>query len=250
MTISQLVLSASRLDLIEAGEQIGTASGFFYATASHLLLVTNRHVVRDEEKGVEPDSLRLRLHMDASDVRKNGHYVVPFYSTTGEPLWKQHHPSSKIDIALVPLDREELTETFVIKAFTSDSFLPETYVLDPGEDVFVMGYPRGFHDEKANLPVFRNAMIASVYGVHFRGMPCFLTDANLHPGTSGSPVITKPKNTWRDKDGAVHMVTGVPHYLLGVHSGTYGITLEDGTADPLGLGVAWYSNLIEDIASR
>lgn len=248
MAIHELILCASRLDLLVGSEQAGTASGFFYTSSDHLFLVTNRHVVRDEEKGVEPDSIGLRLHTNANNVRENGHYNVPLYSRNGRPLWKEH-PQSLVDIAIIPLNKQKLTSKFIVKAFGKDSFLPEDYVLDPGEDVFVMGYPRGFHDETANLPVFRNAMIASVYGVNFRGMPCFLTDANLHPGTSGSPVITKPKNTWRDKKGDVRMVTGTPYYLLGVHSGAYTTTFEDGTTDPLGLGIAWYSKLLEDILS-
>ena len=119
-------------------------------------------------------------------------------------------------------------------------------MLDPGEDIFIMGYPLAFHDTQHNLPIFRNAMIASAYRVHFQGEPLFLTDANLHPGTSGSPVITKPKSGWIDDQGGTHLATGIYYYILGVHSATY----RGAGGVPLGLGVAWYINLVEEIAAQ
>ena len=108
--------------------------------------------------------------------------------------------------------------------WSKDNFLPATYSLHPGDDVFIMGYPLGLKDNKNNLPIFRNAMIASSYRVPFDGKPLFLTDANLHPGTSGSPVITKPKNTLVDEQGNTSIVTGTVYYLLGIHSATLGVT--------------------------
>ncbi|HUT00717.1 MAG TPA: hypothetical protein VMY59_10405, partial [Candidatus Thermoplasmatota archaeon] len=81
----------------------------------------------------------------------------------------------------------------------------------------------------------------------FSGTPCFLTDANLHPGTSGSPVITKPKNTWVDNEGNTAITTGTRYYLLGIHSGTTGI-ISGNIRIPLGLGVAWYIKIVEEIA--
>ena len=113
-----------------------------------------------------------------------------------------------------------------------------------------MGYPLGVYDSKNNLPIFRNAMIASSYGVPFQGQPMFLTDANLHPGTSGSPVITKPKSAWVDDKGNTNIITGTVYYLLGVHSGTLGVTPAGKAEIPLGLGAAWYANLIEEIAAE
>ena len=147
------------------------------------------------------------------------------------------------------IDKKQIEGKFFVKAWSSATFLPQHYVISPGDDVFVMGFPLGFHDTAHNLPVFRNAMIASAYGVPFQDSQLFLTDANLHPGTSGSPVITKPKNTWVDDKGNVSMVTGTTYYLLGVHSGTYSITTAAGQQIPLGLGAAWYVSLVDDIAA-
>jgi len=111
-----------------------------------------------------------------------------------------------------------------------------------------MGYPETFHDRRHNLPIFRNAMIASSYRVPFQGMPLFLTDANLHPGTSGSPVITKPKSAWVDDKGNTNLVTGTVYYLVGVHSGTIDPAMTGGK--DIGLGAAWYADLVEDIAAQ
>jgi hypothetical protein len=146
----------------------------------------------------------------------------------------------------VKLDKTSVTARFFVRAWSKESFLPSNYPLDPGVDIFIMGYPLGFYDDKNNLPVFRNAS----YGTDFQNLPMFLTDANLHPGTSGSPVITKPKNTWVDDKGNTAIVTGTVYYLLGVHSSTVGVTLPGQPPTPLGLGGAWYARLIEEIAAQ
>jgi hypothetical protein len=148
------------------------------------------------------------------------------------------------------LDKSKIEGKFFVKAWSAADFLPKQYPLAPGDDVFIMGYPLGFQDAPHNLPIFRNAMIASTYGVPFQDKPMFLTDANLHPGTSGSPVITKPKSTWVDEHGNTNIVTGTVYYLLGVHSATLGITPAGQANIPLGLGAAWYANLIEEIAAQ
>ncbi len=247
MYINPIVTTVTYIQQLKSNSVIGTASGFFYSRNGRLFLVTNRHVVRGEQPGKTPDTLRLFLHRDPNNISNNDTYNVPLYSSSDTPSWKDHPIHQVADVALLELDADAIKSRFFIKAWSAAEFLPSKYVLDPGEDVFIMGYPRGFFDPQHNLPVFRNAMIASVYGVPFRGNPCFLTDANLHLGTSGSPVITKPKSTWVDSDGNTNMVTGNPYYIVGIHSGTYSVNLSD-VNEPLGLGVAWYIQIVDDIA--
>lgn len=246
MGLNEIVATVSIVLQVQAGVVIGSATGFFYTSGDDLFLVTNRHVVRDEVKKVIPDSLRLRLHSDQNDITRNAEVDVPLYER-GRPLWKTHPLQQDADVAVIALTGLDLRKRFFVKAWSKSNFLPAQYRLDPGEDVFVMGYPLAFHDQKHNLPVFRNAMIASSYGVPFQGMALFLTDANLHPGTSGSPVITKPKSTWVDEKGNTSLVTGTVYYLLGVHSGTVDSRITGGKE--IGLGAAWYVNLVEDIVA-
>jgi hypothetical protein len=40
-----------------------------------------------------------------------------------------------------------------------------------------------------HLPVARQAVIASAFGSRFQGQGYFLTDARMHRGTSGAPVV-------------------------------------------------------------
>lgn len=247
--VHEIVLTTAVVLQIKAGAQIGTASGFFYAQGEDLSFVTNRHVCKDDGKEVVPDMLRLPLHTDPADLRKTSTLEIPLYSD-GKPVWRTHPTFKDADVALVKLDAPAVKRKFIIKAFSKESFLPADLPLHPGEDVFVMGYPFGLLDTAFALPVFRSAMIASSYGFPFQGKSCFLTDANLHPGTSGSPVITKPKSTWVDDKGNTRVMPGTIYYLVGVHSGTLSFDPpgQKSASIPLGLGAAWYAQLVEDIA--
>jgi hypothetical protein len=64
--------------------------------------------------------------------------------------------------------------------------------------------------------------------------------------------ITKPKSAWVDNKGGVRFMTGTVYYLLGVHSAVVNVPGPKTDAAPpsMGLGVTWYAQLIEDIASQ
>ncbi len=246
MALNPIVITVSIVIQLNGGSVIGSATGFFYTYDGELFLVTNKHVVTGSPQTGKPDTLRLRLHLDPNDISKNDDLDIPLYENK-KPAWKTHPTHPDADVALIKLDKKAVEGKFFIKAWSGDDFLPDNYRLDPGEDVFIMGYPLSFHDRYHNLPIFRNAMLASTYRVHFEKQPFVLTDANLHPGTSGSPVITKPKNTWVDDAGNTNLTTGTVYYLIGVHSGTIDPKMTGG--QKIGLGAAWYAKLVEDIAA-
>ena len=247
MPLNQIIATVSIVIQIKNGAIIGSASGFFYTRNGDLFLVTNQHVMRNEKDGVIPDSLRLRLHTDSNDIWKTAEIDLPLYKGT-DRLWKIHPRHTFADVALLKLNAQRIKKDFFVRAWSCDGFLPNDLPLDPGEDVFIMGYPLSFHDVHHNLPIFRNAMIASAYRVPFQGQPLFLIDANLHPGTSGSPVITKPKSAWVDDKGNTRLMMGTVYYLVSVHSGTIDPKITGG--QEIGLGAAWYAELIEDIAAQ
>ena len=88
------------------------------------------------------------------------------------------------------------------------------------------------------MPVVRQAVNASSFGLRFQGKGYFLTDARTHRGTSGAPVVLRAA---REPVAQSHL----PWILLGVHSAR----LDSGTRDveideALGLNCAWYADIL------
>jgi hypothetical protein len=58
--------------------ELKKATGFFYANKQNkLFLVTNRHVVADENKGYFPNIARIRVHVDIYDMTRNECFDLP-----------------------------------------------------------------------------------------------------------------------------------------------------------------------------
>jgi|RhiMetdeSRZDD1v2_1073273.scaffolds.fasta_scaffold81909_2 S1-C subfamily serine protease len=245
--MSDLLVVVALVLQIQNGQPVGTATGFFYVKNDTIYFVTNRHVVIDETKGIKSDLLRVRLHTDPNDLTKNKDVDIPLY-TNGMAKWHVHpnYSTKKIDIAIVEIDPNNL-QPYYFKALSATVFLPKEFPLALGEDVMVIGFPRGLSDTTHNLPINRSAMISSAHTIDFQGNPQFLVDANLHPGMSGSPVMTRAKSIWATSDGALKAYKEPVPYFLGVFSATLGFKLPSGQQEQLGLGTVWHGYLIEEI---
>jgi len=107
--------------------------------------------------------------------------------------------------------------------------------VEVGSSLLVVGFPLGFHDTLHHLPVVRQAIIASSFGLRFQGQGYFLTDARTHRGTSGAPVVM------RDATSDAQL----PWKLLGVHSVRMDMLSRDMRLDEsLGLNCAWYADIL------
>jgi hypothetical protein len=217
---------------------LGQATGFFWSKDSRLFLITNRHVVVDEKQDYYPDRIQFRVDRDGASGSPLW-VQEPLYQGDGKPRWKELTPD--VDIAAIELDAS--VRSHRIAALSSDLLAPDDLVMDIGSDASVIGYPLGFYDDVNNLPITRDAVVASDYQVPFRNNEYFLIDARLHRGTSGSPVILKPTYTLRYRDGSLHLHTDMPHtYFLGIHSGEW-----QQNGEPLGLSAVWYRRLLEKL---
>lgn len=252
MAISELVATVTQVRCYHGRRELGCASGFFYVRDDRLFLITNRHVTIDEEKDHFPDELRLRLHTDPNDIRVNDELRVSLYDTESNAVWLEHPVGQRhFDVVALPLDTEYVRSRFFVKAFSVSDHIPDNVDIAVGEDVLVTGYPLGFHDELHNLPIVRNAILASVYPVPFEGHPIVLIDSRLHSGTSGSPVLTKATNILRYTDGSTRVLNRSVSFLVGVHSATFDIPDRDPEKDePLGLNVVWFASLIPEIINQ
>jgi hypothetical protein len=99
----------------------------------------------------------------------------------------------------------------VFRCFTPQHLLPDDATVEIGTPVLILGFPLGFHDQLHRIPVVRQAVVASSFGLRFQGQGYFLTDARTHRGSSGAPVIMR--STAPDRDPG-----DLPWVLLGIHS--------------------------------
>jgi hypothetical protein len=88
------------------------------------------------------------------------------------------------------------------------------------------------------MPVVRHAIVASSFGLRFKGEGYFLTDARTHRGTSGAPVVMRMASPCA-------AVRDLPWMLLGVHSARLDVGTRDMKLDEaLGLNSAWYADIL------
>jgi hypothetical protein len=142
-----------------------------------------------------------------------------------------YNPDPKIDVALIPLApilryfEMKGQKPFYVnldKRLVPDKNAAED--LSPIQPIVFIGYPYGVHDEVNLLPIARRGFTASPYVVDFDGLPVFLIDASVFPGSSGSPVMVVDEGFYASHGG---LVGGSRAYFLGLVDQAYFYT-EDG----------------------
>jgi S1-C subfamily serine protease len=234
--IDRLLLTATRIATFEHQRPLTHASGFFFAREGRLYLVTSRHVLIDKPSKHFPNRVEIELHTDADDLARSTGFSMMLYEA-GKSVWHQGlDASGEIDVAVLELDRAALPANAVFSAFTPDHLPAKDAKVEVGSSVLILGFPLGFHDTLHHLPVVRQSVVASAYGMRFQGQGFFLTDARTHRGTSGAPVVLRDHAS-ADK--------ALPWRLLGVHSGTLDMGERDLTKDEsLGLNCTWYADIL------
>ncbi len=234
--MDSILLTAARILTFDGERSMTNASGFFFQRDKRLFLVTSRHVLVDAPSKHHPDRIEIELHTRERDMGRSIGFSVPLYRNR-KSQWRQGTDSSgEIDIAMIELERDAMPATSVLHAFTPEHLQDSEQPVRIGSSLLVVGFPLGFHDTLHHLPVVRQAVIASAFGMRFQGHGYFLTDARTHRGTSGAPVVMHDP-------GSTDAV--LPWKLLGVHSARLDMSNRDKVADEsLGLNCAWYADML------
>jgi len=236
--IDPLLLTTLRVQTFGGGRPLTNASGFFYERDGRLYLVTSRHVVIDEPSKHFPDRIEIELHVDAANMARSTGFSIPLYRD-GKSLWRDGTDATGVvDVAAIAIERAALPATTAYRAFTPHHLLDPSEEVEIGTSLLVVGFPLGFHDTLHHLPVVRQAGLASSFGLRFQGEGYFLTDARMHRGTSGAPVVMRAS-------GVDMTLRDLPWRLLGVHSARLDIGTRDLKLDEaLGLNCTWYADIL------
>lgn len=232
----EALFAVTRVLTFSGAQGLSGASGFFFERDDRLFLVTSRHVLFDAATGHAPDRIEIELHTDARDLTRQATLSILLHRD-GLTLWKQARDTGgSVDVAALEIDRAALPASCVMRSFGPQHLAVGFDLFQVGDRLAIPGFPLGFFDTVHHLPVVRQASIASCYGVRFQGQGYFLTDARMHRGSSGSPVLarvepgTAGRAEWR---------------LLGVHSSRMDMATRDAAVDEsLGLNCAWYADVL------
>ena len=236
--IESLPLAVTHVSTMLGTRALTNATGFFFERDGRLFVVTNRHVVHDEPSGHYPDRIEIELHVDTQNLGETVQFSIPLYKD-GKSLWREGLDSAgAIDVVALELEREALPAKLLMQAFTPANLVSKLDQVEMGSSVLIVGFPLGVHDTLHRLPVARQSVIASAFGIRFQGKGYFLTDARMHRGTSGAPVVARTAATGGGR-------SAFPWMLLGVHASRLDVANRDASQDEsLDLNCAWYADIL------
>ena len=235
-----------------------------WRTIEDIWLVTNRHVVIPKREHVEflPTRLEFGLRRVGPSDQLNWEDIV--LSRDEIESLAKFHPDKSVDVAVINIhdlvtsrikDGGKYIQPYLLN---SDNFAGKNNIdVEASSDILVVGYPKGFYDSVNLFPIVKSGIVASRWRAGFQGEPCFLIDAKLFPGSSGSVVISKPVDLVV-KEGKVMTANEKQFAFLGIFSaeatfqeapvvvGDLTITQTSG----FDLGLVWYAELVEEIIDK
>ncbi|RKU11949.1 hypothetical protein C6502_06865 [Candidatus Poribacteria bacterium] len=199
----EIAYIAARINSEAPNGTSSVGTGFFYRAPlndgmnrSITLLISNKHVF-----GNSKGRLIVSLNRRKEDNTPEFGNIVTFDQVGFEDGYFAH-PNPEIDLAC--LNVSGIARVGAFYKYLNDTLLkPIDYdKVAPGSDVIFVGYPENRYDVINNLPLIRKGSIASMPNVDFNGKGQVVIDAQIFPGSSGSPVFVAWDN-WYSLLGVV-----------------------------------------------
>jgi hypothetical protein len=147
--LNQIWLMVAPIEIWCGPSRLGSATGFFFENDGKLYLITNRHVVRQDDpvrgEHAFPDKLTLLLHTNPQDHTQNTSYEVPLYRDK-KSLWRE---KPGVDLAAIELPAQDMLR-FNLISMDQKFLAPDDVLLGAGDEVLIVGYPFGFSDKLHN----------------------------------------------------------------------------------------------------
>lgn len=243
------------------------ATGSFWLQDGSWFLITNWHVVTGyhpdsthsiSKDGFWPTHVNFSYIIAESDTSNVGHLrlswsgrVAPLYDEENRPLWWEHPTHGRsVDVVALKLfdDGLECANIYSLPINKHPKWFNLRLV--PGDDCFVLGYPKGI-DGGFHLPLWKRASLASEPSIDHANLPRLLVDTATRNGMSGAPVVAVSngynvpegiENRAAEPFGIKDAVFGRVESFVGIYSGR----TDD---DPLGIqiGIVWKAKVIDEI---
>lgn len=148
-----------------------------------LYLISNKHVLMGTPN--------ISISFIRQENGEPKHCYKQEFNIYGVDQIVKGHPNSDVDIAAMDCTKifvdmdDQIYYKYVDYSMLAEFNEPE---LSIAENVYFVGYPDGRYDMSNNLPLIRTGMISSHPQYDFNGQPEFVIDAQVFPGSSGSPV--------------------------------------------------------------
>ena len=259
--VEQILFSTLRIELLdESSQPNGIGTGFLVKADLKsqpdkviILLVSNRHVFEGSKKFVVNFHKRKTTENEP-DLGQIYRYRVDDYSQVYFA-----HSNPNIDLACVNITSiiVQLNTQIYYKSLDQSFFANFTEPdLEAGQRVVFVGYPDNRYDPKHNLPIIRSGIIASHPKVDYNGEQQFIIDAQVFPGSSGSPVFLNIKEAQFNRGQIVFGGKEPPYLFVGVISATMirnnvvnfvPTQLVPSTQEVIGLGLVFKSTALADL---
>jgi hypothetical protein len=251
---------AFRLRTFRDAMPLGTATGFLYrAKSQSVFLTTNFHVLAGcnpqtnqplHPGGALPNRIAFHLPTVEKEAIRYHKKELSLLDNDSALLWKVHPRSgNSVDVAALDLGHEQSVQAWTINDAWQDPLF-DTFLLRPGLDVFVIGFPLGIAVAK-HLALWKRGTIASEPMFDVDGRPIILIGSAARGGMSGSPVIAQIQGLWGGGGGGgAGMLSpdskiGTGRQFIGIYSGRLGN--DEFQAQ---LGLVWKKQVIEDIVEE
>lgn len=149
----------------------------------------------------------------------------------GKALWTSH-PNQDVAAITIKAPKAFADAAIPVNYLATDEDLARQRI-GYGEELLILGYPRGLSANGAGFPILRSGRVAS-YPVSSAVSPTFLLDFSVFPGNSGGPVFTSSSLKRTSSGAARPLIAG----LL-----TQSVEFE---RQPLGIGVVTHARYISE----
>ncbi|TGL61532.1 serine protease [Leptospira ognonensis] len=203
------------------------------------LLISNKHVFHDPAN-------HIFLNFHKLDPDDGGPLLGEFVSIEQQDFshvyWS--HPNPNIDLACINISSLTHRNDIHFKNIPTSMFATfDEDDLIPGASIWFVGYPENRFDVINNLPLLRRGYISSVPRFDFNGEKQFIVDAQVYPGSSGSPCFAFVNGSY--KLLGIVTATMIKHEMLQSLPSNSNL----GIHQTLGLGIVLKTTLLEELFS-